>query len=842
MATWQVRCNHQKGAVTISAAGVAFKLKSGAHDPDAACSPAELAADSTRVAFLTLGPRTRQLRITVGDGTTTRFNGFRRDDVAQIRALVQEHFGKDVAEVAPAPSGQNWGALDIAGDALTVTSHGDDGRSASSSSTSTSSTSSASSSSASSASAPALTLELLTGDVSQVAVRGQDGVEVQLEDRPMAAAEEQLTQIQFYVPFGHSGEYGAEDGATEDEVAQLATGAGRLRARLVEAAGIRGVTGEKILQLPDDVGTFLAPRGRYAVELYQKYFRMYGKQYDNRIFYEDIVSFFLLDNPNGAEQAFVITLKESKRLRMGNQQYQHLVLNCKANKSVSITIWPSPEQLIAMFGAKENGEPRIEQEYANVPLAKTVATLFKVISGKKVFVTGGFRSHRDAQAVRCALKNSDGLLYPTVKTLVFIHKPTLFLRYSDIQSIEFQRYEGAAGRAHTFDLAVSCRSIGGEPPRGYTFSSIDKKEYTNLLAFLHSKKGIEVKNLIQETGGRRGSHRPGQYAEDDADAAFHALGADSGGEENSADDSDFDANAAESSGDDSDDSFVDSDATGSESSDDDGGGGSSKKRKRKGGKKKKKKKKGNKENSKKTNKRAKKSPARKQKKMPKSDPNAPKRALSSFMLFGNKNRAAIKAANPDIAFGAVGRILGEQWRALTPEEKAPYEAEAAAAKAAYAEATKAYMESDERKIWEQDMMEEFGQIPGVKKAKAKKARAPKKEKKPKRARSAYAYFNQQERANIQAANPDATFAQMAGLLSAAWKDLPAADKQPFVDLAEQDKTRAAEEKAAWNEKVKKEREARGEVSSMSEDTSSSESESSEASGDDDGGAAAMSLE
>ena len=35
-----------------------------------------------------------------------------------------------------------------------------------------------------------------------------------------------------------------------------------------------------------------------------------------------------------------------------------------------------------------------------------------------------------------------------------------------------------------FDLLVSCRSIGGDAPREYTFSSIDKHEYTKLLRYV----------------------------------------------------------------------------------------------------------------------------------------------------------------------------------------------------------------------------------------------------------------------------------------------------------------------------------------------------------------------
>ncbi len=67
----------------------------------------------------------------------------------------------------------------------------------------------------------------------------------------------------------------------------------------------------------------------------------------------------------------------------------------------------------------------------------------------------------------------------------------------------------------------------------------------------------------------------------------------------------------------------------------------------------------------------------------KKDPNAPKRALSAYMFFANENRDIVRAENPGITFGQVGRILGEKWKALSEDEKAPYEAKAEADKKRY---------------------------------------------------------------------------------------------------------------------------------------------------------------
>jgi len=65
------------------------------------------------------------------------------------------------------------------------------------------------------------------------------------------------------------------------------------------------------------------------------------------------------------------------------------------------------------------------------------------------------------------------------------------------------------------------------------------------------------------------------------------------------------------------------------------------------------------------------------------DPNAPKRGLSAYMFFANEQRENVRSENPGIAFGQVGKVLGERWKALTEKQRTPYEAKAAADKKRY---------------------------------------------------------------------------------------------------------------------------------------------------------------
>ena len=57
--------------------------------------------------------------------------------------------------------------------------------------------------------------------------------------------------------------------------------------------------------------------------------------------------------------------------------------------------------------------------------------------------------------------------------------------------------------------------------------------------------------------------------------------------------------------------------------------------------------------------------------------NLPKRGLTAYMFFSKENRALIKEANPDATFGDIGKLVGQQWKALTDKQKMPYVKKAA---------------------------------------------------------------------------------------------------------------------------------------------------------------------
>lgn len=55
------------------------------------------------------------------------------------------------------------------------------------------------------------------------------------------------------------------------------------------------------------------------------------------------------------------------------------------------------------------------------------------------------------------------------------------------------------------------------------------------------------------------------------------------------------------------------------------------------------------------------------------DPAAPRKALTTYILFGNEVRPRIMKDNPGKSVGEIGKKIGEEWHALTEKQKQKYE-------------------------------------------------------------------------------------------------------------------------------------------------------------------------
>ncbi|KAI8067441.1 high mobility group box domain-containing protein [Thamnidium elegans] len=83
----------------------------------------------------------------------------------------------------------------------------------------------------------------------------------------------------------------------------------------------------------------------------------------------------------------------------------------------------------------------------------------------------------------------------------------------------------------------------------------------------------------------------------------------------------------------------------------------------------------------------------KKKKKADKDPNAPKRNLSSYMLYSQAVRPSTVEKHPDLKAVDIAKLIGEKWNALSDKEKHPYIKQAEKEKARFDKETSTYKAS-----------------------------------------------------------------------------------------------------------------------------------------------------
>lgn len=636
-------------------------------------------------------------------------------------------------------------------------------------------------------------------EISQCVLPGNNRNEIELqfhESDAVEAGTDQLVAVRFYIPPDPDADPSEQDAATPAELFQQ---------RIMKNANIKRTTGDVIVEFDEVKGTFLTPRGRYTLELYDRFLRMRGAKYDYKIKYDDISRLFLLPKPDEVHMAFVIAL--DKPIRQGQQRYQNLVMQTTKDHA-EVTVNLDEETLEKEY----NGDL---QPVMYGALSNLVAKTFKIIAKKKVFIPGKFANANQQPCVKCALRASEGHLFPLEKLFIFIHKPTVLIRFDDVESVEFQRYAGGQGSTRNFDLCVSLLSSGDAGTKEYIFSGIDRSDYTGLYNFLSGKK-IKIKNLegdiLVDTVAA-----PPVYNED----VIYGAGGEGGAEmEESSEDEDYGTNDEASSGDDSmseDDDDLGSDFDESDleehrkaakenksDSGDNDRGKKSKKRSRSAdgedagdgsGVPKKSddtiSKKSDDTTSKKSNEAvSKKSNDASPKK--KKDPNAPKKVKNAYALFCQEIRPKVKKQNPDASFGDMATLVAQEWKKLSDEEKKKYEE----------------LSKEDQQRYEREMKtysppaadaadgEDEGESKASKKPHAKKAK--KDPNAPKKAMSAFMYFAKLARSKIAADNPDGDFSTIGKLVGKAWRELSDEDKKKYEKMATEDQERYKQEMADYS--------------------------------------------
>eukprot|EP00550_Attheya_septentrionalis_P010954 CAMPEP_0198303466 /NCGR_PEP_ID=MMETSP1449-20131203/56897_1 /TAXON_ID=420275 /ORGANISM="Attheya septentrionalis, Strain CCMP2084" /LENGTH=214 /DNA_ID=CAMNT_0044005959 /DNA_START=1144 /DNA_END=1788 /DNA_ORIENTATION=+ len=167
----------------------------------------------------------------------------------------------------------------------------------------------------------------------------------------------------------------------------------------------------------------------------------------------------------------------------------------------------------------------------------------------------------------------------------------------------------------------------------------------------------------------------------------------------------------------------------------------------------------------------------------KKDPLKPKRNMSAFFLYSNAFRSEVKVKNPDVTFGEVAKILSAQFKQLPEKELKKWQKKADKDKLRYQEEMKDYVAPE-------DSSDDEGP-----KKKKKKEKDPNR---PKRNMSAFFLFSNANRAEVKTNNPEASFGDIAKLISKEFKALTEKDRKKWDKKAAKDKERYQEDMVRYN--------------------------------------------
>lgn len=180
--------------------------------------------------------------------------------------------------------------------------------------------------------------------------------------------------------------------------------------------------------------------------------------------------------------AYVLHLKTP--LRQGQTLHHFIALQFEKDYDIKVTLNLSPEQL------KEQYDDRLQPELSG-PLYDVLSKLFKELIKINILIPGDFKSSKNEEAIKCSFRASDGYLYPLKSSLIFIHKPVIYMKHSEIKFVEFSRIgQQAAGATNrSFDMIVTKMDEGP-----ITFNGIDRSEYKVITNYLKSKQ-IKIRTV-----------------------------------------------------------------------------------------------------------------------------------------------------------------------------------------------------------------------------------------------------------------------------------------------------------------------------------------------------------
>lgn len=249
---------------------------------------------------------------------------------------------------------------------------------------------------------------------------------------------------------------------------------------------------------------FAVPRGKYTADLCRRSIKLHGSSYNYNISYKNITKAFLLLMPDKQNICFVMGF--DKPLRQGQTVYKFAIIQFRVDQEVEFELKPDEETIKRI---DQSLEKQISGKYYEV-----FSKLFKAVSGINIIIPSEFKTTKDENAIKCSKGAKQGYLFVMSKSLLFIFKPVIHIRFEDIARVEFHRITNTMSNRN-FDIEIVTKD-----GQNMLFSDIDKADSDPIMNLFTSNK------IMVTTAKEDEVHQEDEYedeseeveADDDGDA------------------------------------------------------------------------------------------------------------------------------------------------------------------------------------------------------------------------------------------------------------------------------------------------------------------------------------
>ena len=400
-----------------------------------------------RVEWQACGGDKHMLKLCIkGDMSFNRFVGFQGKDLQTLKSHFSKHFNVELQEIPVATQGHSWGDVKIAHDSSLRLMLGEQ-----------------------------TSFELDIPELSQVSAVGRTELSLEFHEDAFAEPEDEvLSQIRFFVPDG------------------VGTSVEQLKNELQRLAGL-SAAGETLASFRDI--SMVAPRGKHNLDFYPRALTVHGKTQTYTIKYTSVARIFLLDMPSDRQKMLIVGL--SQPLRSGNQSHPLLGMRIDAEAMVNTAGIVPEDAWKACAGLMVKRSDCLSS--AQEPLYQVLGMLLKGFSGKPAVAPADefkVKHPENLQSVRCAFRAENGHVFFLKKSMIFVPRPIMWLKYSDISTLELRKHPW---RKNSFDMVV-VKIAGSE----IEFKHIDMCVFEAVFAFMEQNSDIGSKLVNKDVVSNSG--------------------------------------------------------------------------------------------------------------------------------------------------------------------------------------------------------------------------------------------------------------------------------------------------------------------------------------------------